>query len=153
MHHWGTVNHVAYVIALKDSHKPKDSKWSEGPGGCFTNASRALQNNLAKIYNARNHIYGENFKLKLCMLAQSTALGTRTITKFQLENLIRGTISAMHKFQENILKSSWNVSETTPCHLIRSNLSKYCFCRYIPATVLGPEVVSLALCELSKIFS
>ena len=36
------------------------------PGGCFTNVSRALQNNLAKIHNTRNHIYGENFKLKLC---------------------------------------------------------------------------------------
>ena len=34
-------------------------------GGCFTNVSRALQNNLAKIHNTRNHIYDENFKLKL----------------------------------------------------------------------------------------
>ena len=31
------------------------------PRSCFTNVSRALQNNTAKIYNARNHIYGENF--------------------------------------------------------------------------------------------
>ena len=45
--------------------------------GCFTNVSRALQNNFAKIYNARNYIYGENFKLKLCTYAQSMALGTR----------------------------------------------------------------------------
>ena len=30
----------------------------------FTNVSRALQNNFAKIYNARNNIYAENFKLK-----------------------------------------------------------------------------------------
>ena len=36
------------------------------PGGCFTNVSRALQNNLVKIYNARNHTISENFKLKLC---------------------------------------------------------------------------------------
>ena len=57
------------------------------PGGCITNVSRALQNNLAKIYNARNNIYAENFKLKLCTCAQSMALGTRT--KFQLEILIR----------------------------------------------------------------
>ena len=48
------------------------------PGGCFTNVSRALQNNLAKIYNARNDIYNENFMLKLCTCAQSMALGTRT---------------------------------------------------------------------------
>ena len=32
-------------------------------GGCFTNVSRALQNNLVKRYNARNHIYGENFTM------------------------------------------------------------------------------------------
>ena len=86
------------------------------PGGCFTNVSQALQNNLAKIHNTRNHIYGENFKLELCTCAQSMALGTRT--KFQLEILITSTISAIHKFRENSLESSWNVSETTP----RSNL-------------------------------
>ena len=84
---------------------------SEESGGCFTYVSRALQNNLAKIHNARNHIYGKNFKLKLCMCAQSMALGTHT--KFQLEILIRSTISAIHKFRENILESSRNVSETT----------------------------------------
>ena len=65
------------------------------PGGCFTNVSRALQNNLAKIYSARNHIYGEKFKPKLCTCAQSMALGTRT--KFRLEILIRSTISVMQK--------------------------------------------------------
>ena len=32
---------------------------------CFINVSRALQNNLAKLYNAINYFYGENFKLKL----------------------------------------------------------------------------------------
>ena len=82
----------------------------EVPGGCFTNVSRTLQNNLAKIHNTGNHIYGENFKLKLYTCAQSHALGTRT--KFQLEILIRTTISAIHKFQDNILESSRNVSET-----------------------------------------
>ena len=56
-------------------------------GGCFTNVSRALQNNIAKMYNARNNIYAENFKLKSCTCAQSMALVTRT--KFQLEILIR----------------------------------------------------------------
>ena len=93
----------------------------EEPGGCFTNVSRALQNNLAKIHNARNlakihnarnHIYGENFKLKLCTCAQSMALGTHT--KFQLGILIRRTISATQKFRENILESLRNVSETPP---------------------------------------
>ena len=40
--------------------------WLYLAGGCFIYASQALQNNLAKIYNARNNIYAENFKLKLC---------------------------------------------------------------------------------------
>ena len=35
-------------------------------------------------------------------------------TKFQLEILIRRTISAKHKFREDVLESSRNVSETTP---------------------------------------
>ena len=81
-------------------------------GVCFTNVSRALQNNPVKIYNARSQIYSENFKLKLCMCAKSLALGTRT--KFQLEILIRNAIYATHKFRENILESSRNVSETPP---------------------------------------
>ena len=37
-----------------------------GEGGCFTNVSLALQNDLTKIYNAKNNIYAENFKLELC---------------------------------------------------------------------------------------
>ena len=90
-------------------------------GGCFTNVLRALQNNLAKICNTRNDIYGENFKLKLCTCAQSMALGT--CTKFQLEILIRSTISAIYKFRENILENSQNVSETPPwCHSLRGSL-------------------------------
>ena len=82
------------------------------PGGCFTNVSRALQNNLAKIHNTGNQIYVENFKLKLCTCVQSMALGTGT--KFQLEILITSTISTIHTFRENILESSRNVSETPP---------------------------------------
>ena len=82
------------------------------PWDCFTNVSRAPQNILAKIHNTRNHIYGENFNMKICTCAQSKALGTRT--KFQLEILITSTICAIHKFRENFLESSRNVSETTP---------------------------------------
>ena len=41
-----------------------------GLGGCFTNISRAVQNNLVKIYNTRNHIFRENVKLNLCTYAQ-----------------------------------------------------------------------------------
>ena len=45
------------------------------PDGCFTNILWAVKNNLTEIYNARNHIYGENFKLKLCMCAQKYGVG------------------------------------------------------------------------------
>ena len=69
------------------SHLSQGATDCRKPGGRFTNVSRALQNNLAKIYNARNNIYAENFKLKLCTCAQSMALGTHT--KFQPEILIR----------------------------------------------------------------
>ena len=92
--------------------QPRGPLQSTPPGGCFTNVSRALQNNLAKIYNAKNHIFSENFKLKLCTCAQSLALDT--CAKFQLEILIRCTISVIHKFRENILESLRNVSETPP---------------------------------------
>ena len=71
--------------------------WSLMPRGCFTNVSRALQQNLAKIYNAKNHIYDEYFKLKVCTCGQSMALTTRT--KFQLEILTRTSISAIHRFR------------------------------------------------------
>ena len=85
---------------------------SRGSGGCFTNVSRALQNDLAKIYNVRNNISVENFELKLCTRAQSMALGTRT--KFELEILIKSTILVIYKFRGNVLESSRNASETPP---------------------------------------
>ena len=89
-----------------------DLYWYIMPGGCFTTVWGTLQNSLAKIHSARNHLYGENFKLQLCMCGQSPALATHT--NFQLEILIRSKISAIHKFHENILESSWNLSETIP---------------------------------------
>ena len=46
------------------------------------------------------------------MCAQSYALGTRT--KFQLEILTINVISGIVYFREIMLKSLWNVSETTP---------------------------------------
>ena len=76
----------------------------QGPGACFTNILRALQNNLVKIYSDRNHNYDENFKLKLCTCAQSMVLGTHT--KFHIEIYIKSTIFAIQKFRENILESS-----------------------------------------------
>ena len=50
-----------------------------------------------------------NFKPELYMCVHSMALGTST--KFRLEIFIRSMISAIHKFQENILESSRNVSQ------------------------------------------
>ena len=79
---------------------------------CTTDVLRALQNNVANIYNARNNTNAENFKLKFCMCAQSIALGTPT--KFQLEILMRNMILVIYKFRENILESSRNVSEISP---------------------------------------
>ena len=81
-------------------------------GGCFTNISRALQNILSKFVYRRNRTSYENFKLKLCMCAQSHALGTHT--KFRLEILTLKVISSIVDFREIILESSRNVSETTP---------------------------------------
>ena len=82
------------------------------PGGCFTNISRALQNILSKfVYRGNRNSY-ENFKLKLCMCAQSHALGTHT--KFRLEILTLNVISSIVDFRDIILESSRNVSETTP---------------------------------------
>ena len=78
------------------------------PGVCFTNVSRHLQNNLARICNARNHIDGENFNLKLCTSAKSMG----TLSQFQFGMLTIYVISAIHTFWENSLESSRNASET-----------------------------------------
>ena len=43
----------------------KYKKSSEHPGDYFTNVSQALENNFVKIYNARNPIYSDKFKLGL----------------------------------------------------------------------------------------
>ena len=67
-------------------------------GGCFTNISRALQNILSKFVYRRNRTSYENFKLKLCMCAQSHALGTHT--KFRLEILSLNVISSIVDFRE-----------------------------------------------------
>ena len=83
-----------------------------GPGGCFTNISRALQKILSKFVYCTNSTCDENFNLKLCTCAQSLALGTRT--NFQIEILTINVISGVVYFRENILGSSRNVSETAP---------------------------------------
>ena len=82
------------------------------PGGSFTNISRALQDFLLKFVYCRNCSSYKNFKLKLCMCAQSHALGAHT--KFQLEIRTINVISSVVYFREIILESSRKVSETTP---------------------------------------
>ena len=91
-----------------------------GPGGCFTNVLRALQNILSKCVYCRNIICDENFKLRLCTCAQNHALGTRA--KFQLEILPISVISGVGYFCGIILESSRNVNETTPWPLLLSGL-------------------------------
>ena len=66
---------------------------------------------LAKIYNVRNPIYGENCKLKRTC-AQSHNSGTHT--NFQFDILTINVISGIVNFREIILESSQNVSEATP---------------------------------------
>ena len=88
----------------------RELQW--GVWGRFTNISQALQNILSKFVYCRNCTSYENFKLKLCTCAQSHALGT--CTKFQLEILTINVLSGIVYFCEILLKSSRNVSETTP---------------------------------------
>ena len=71
--------------------------------------------------NARSDIYAENLKLKFC--AQGHTSGT--CTKFQREILIRSTILEIHKFRDNILESSRNVSKTSPMHLSNYSIESY----------------------------
>ena len=73
------------------------------PGMCNTTTFQALQNILSKLVYCRNHISYENFKLKLCMCAQMTILGTRT--KFQLEILTINVISGIVYVRKNIWRA------------------------------------------------
>ena len=77
-------------------------------GVCFTNVSRVLQNILLKFVYCRNRTSYENFKLKLCMCAQSHALGTST--KFQLKILTMNMISGIVYFWDYFgeLAKQWN---------------------------------------------
>ena len=72
------------------------------------------------------------FKLKLCTCAHSHALGT--CTRFQFEILIRITISAIPKFEENIRDSSWKISETTPWVLTTMVMIKFALTVQWPGT-------------------
>ena len=103
------------VIMSHETPHPQQQAW---PGGRFTNVSRALQNIISKFVSCKNRTFYGNVKLKLCMWAH---LGTRM--KFQLGILTINVIFGILYFRENILKSSRNVSETTPspvCHGLSS---------------------------------
>ena len=90
------------------------------PEHCFTNVSLSLQNNLAEIHNARNHIYGENFNLKLCTCAQSMALGSRTnfSLKFSSVEFLQYT---------HFERISWRAHETLvkhpPCNYLYTKIT------------------------------
>ena len=59
---------------------------------CFTKVSRVLHIVIAIIYNERNYIYSENFKMKFCTW-------TKSMTKFHLDILRRKSVTAVHKFK------------------------------------------------------
>ena len=77
-------------------------------GGCFTNISRALQNKLAKIYNAKNHIYGENFKLKLGTCAQSIAWLWAPVQSF----ILKFSQEVRFLIYTNFERISWRACKT-----------------------------------------
>ena len=69
--------------------------------GGFTNVSQALQDILSEFLCCTNRPSYEKSKLKLCMCAQSHALGTRT--KIQLEILTVNVISGIMYFREKLI--------------------------------------------------
>ena len=74
-------------------------------GDCFSNVSQVFQNNLAKKYNARNHIYCEN--------SQADTLYVCTKHENQLEILISSTIYALYTNFERLF---WVARETSVKH-------------------------------------
>ena len=109
------------------------------PGRYFTNVSRALQDIISKFVYYWNRTSYDNFKLKLCTCAQSHALGTRT--KFQLEVITENVIFDIVYFREIILKSSRNISETTP----RPNVFVISSGDWIPQPTLETLVVAMEI--------
>ena len=126
------------------------------PWGCFTNVLQALQNILSKFMYSRIRTFYENFKFKLCMCTQSHAVGTHT--KFQLEILNINVISGIMYFDEIILESLKNVSETTPCfwrpfHLQFLAATKQLYEWFSPSVCLSvrPSVTPFWLCSHHRI--
>ena len=81
-------------------------------GCCFTNVWQAFQNNLMKILQCqKSHLWWEFQAETMCVCSKHSFGQT---FKLQLEILIKSMISAMQKFEENILESLWNLSDTAP---------------------------------------
>ena len=120
---------IMYILSYRTVHVPLGCCFSDfslvssNPG--FTNCSRALQNNLRKICNARNHIFSKNFELKICTCAQCLALGTHT--KFQLKILMRSAISAVQKFRQIF----WRGCETLVKHSTELVIMKACIIKLL----------------------
>ena len=101
---WGGIRVlIAQKVFPFPTQRPYLAPWQSRKGQW----TRAFQNNVAKVYHVRNHIYGENFKLKPCTCIHAS--GTRT--KFQREIFI-GMISAKHTFRE----TSWGADKTLVKH-------------------------------------
>ena len=111
------------IMYMKLSMIPSEFLWLSVVSGVVSLTLCEFSKIIAWKYTMpeiRNQIYDENVKLKLCTCSQSMALDTRA--KFQLEILIRSTISPIHKFRENFMESSWNVGDPRDilvigCHL------------------------------------
>ena len=114
-HHWNHYHWLCLILPKLPQYIVLIDEIYQHLGVVFTNISRTFQNIISKFVCCRNRTSCDHFKLKLCLCAQSHALVTRT--KFQLEILTINVITGIVYFCEIILKSSRNVSETTPWSL------------------------------------
>ena len=96
---WKGKNISAYHIILQKLYNA---------GGCFTNVLQALQNILSKSVYCKNRTSYVNFKLKLCMSAQSHALDMRTNLSFRLKFWPEMWFMALYIFA----RLFWNACKT-----------------------------------------
>ena len=59
----GQENKTNNNINMKSTHRGRTGV----DEGCFKNILWAIQENITKMYNAKNHIYDENFKPKVML--------------------------------------------------------------------------------------
>ena len=92
----------------------------------FTNVSWALQNNFAKIYNARKHIYGENFMLKLLRVPHPLDTHTEFLLGFlilqytvvRIWEKINRTVYISKEYFAELAKLLWNIPQTSMREII-----------------------------------